>query len=379
VKKTLIVFLAAFFSAQFSSNIKAEDKNWYKCFKGKAGGQAVTMHLCMLEGLVEGYYYEDKVMLPMFIIGEFNGDSLNLTIIEGYSINYIKFNGVCKNEVYSGEMELGYTHKKLKFNVKNKPGISEMFKYESVSGKELMFEDMDEDSPLVRYQEGCIWPSYKYPEVTFLRNEICKQLGFPWNAVTIHDNLLENKRKFISEYMQAYGHLTRESLLLDTLYLKEYTYNHYDDHRLNIVYFDENLFITSKFFSNYRGYHEPVFSNVYVPDNGETYTVYDLQNKEQLELTDIITDEGIKNLPEILAQKFYEQTDVSGDVPLKYLGIRNGIITPSENFVFTPGCVMFYYADNEMGEKSASRRARLYVPVSEIKGYLTQKAKELIM
>jgi hypothetical protein len=147
-------------------------------------------------------------------------------------------------------------------------------------------------------------------------------------------------------------------------------YNLSEEDQLQIAYFDKNLFVVSRFGYSYTGGAHGNY--------GTGFSVYDLKNKERLKLSDVLTEAGIKILPEILEKNFRKQYKVEDTQSLSEYGLFDDTIHVNENFILTPGCMVFDYVPYEIGPYAAGE-IKIYIPMIDIDKYLQPRIIKLFM
>jgi hypothetical protein len=342
----------------------AKEASWYKCFKGKISGYPVTFQLHKYTDQVTGYYYYDKYMMPLVVYGSSKGDSLNLAAYINSNVTE-HFMGILKNGVYSGHWSLGGDSSDLDFSMKEDAKLSAMFEFVYVKGEKDLFRNF-EKSPDATYLEASVWPTTEYPNYRFIRKSICEEKKISTRLVELEPKLKDNMRDFFANYMKEYESITTKEIE-DMGWTS--MYNVAEDDVLGITYYDKNLFITSRFMYAYTGGAHGNYST--------GYNVYDLKNSEKLALSNVLTDEGIKNLPDLLEKNFRMQNQVPETQSLQEFGLFTDTIHVTENFLITPGCMMFCYVPYEIGPY-AMGEARIYLPINEVEKYLKPRAKELL-
>ncbi len=365
MKKVLFLAVLVFSLLVLPLSTFAKEATWYKCLKGKIGDYPVTVHLTKYEKQLNGYYYYDKYMTPLILIGNTNGDSITL-------ISYINnsdgenFSGIFKNGIYSGQWSSqGAETKNLSFSFKEDAKLSGMFEFVYVKGEKDLFRNF-EKSPDATYFEASVWPSAEYPNYRFIRKSICEEKKLSTRLVELGPKFKDNMRDFFAGYMKEYENITKKEIE-DIGWTS--MYNVAEDDILGVVYYDKNLFITSRFMYAYGGGAHGNYTT--------GYNVYDLKNSEKLALGNVLTDEGIKNLPNLLEKNFRLQNEVPVKQSLEDFGLFTDTIHVTENFLITPGCMMFCYVPYEIGPY-AMGEARIYIPINEVEKYIKPRAKELL-
>jgi hypothetical protein len=337
-----------------SLNVFGNDVSWYKCFKGKVGEYPVTMHINLYGDQVTGYYYYDKFMQPLTVMGNVSGDSLKLLAYSN-SYNGERFNGVLKNGKYSGGWE-NDNNAALNFVLEDMKEISSMYEYVYVKGSKTLMNNY-KNSPVSNYLEGTIWPTDENPNKTTLRKIICAEKGLA-NTTSPGSVMLKSRNLYFDTWAKDNSALTKneiEDMGFTSMYntdLEDY---------IRPVYFDKNLMVLSRFMYDYTGGAHGNY--------GSYYSVYDLNTSKKLVLADVITVEGIKNMPAILEKNYRLQNNVPDTQSLSEYGLLVDTIYANENFALTPGCLMFNYTPYEIGPYAAGE-VIIYIPVNQVEKYL---------
>lgn len=347
----------------FTISIFSKDVSWYKYMEGKIGEYPVIMHLHKYGEQLSGYYYYEKYRQPINLIGDFKGDSMSifayLNAPDGET-----FKGVLKGDVYSGEWSTD--KQKLKFSLKENEAKSDMFEYVYVTGEELLFKDLKDKSPSASYLEASVWPSDKYVNYNFIRQSICLAKGYPGTVISIGGEMLANKKKFMENFREENKSVTKKEIE-DIGYGSSYSMQEQDN--MDIAYIDDKILVLSRFSYMFTGGAHGNYATGYYN--------YDLVNKKELKLKDIISDDGIKALPKILEANFRKQNAVPDNQTLTEFGLFTDTIHVTENICFTPGCIMFDYVPYEIGPYAAGE-IRIYVPINEVEKYLSDRVKKIL-
>lgn len=358
--RKIAVFI--FFVFVFSGYSK--DVSWYKYMEGKIGEYPVIMHLHKYGEQVSGYYYYEKFRQPMYILGNFTGDSLSIfAYLNAPDGEY--FRGVLKGDSYKGEWN--NDKQKLKYSLKENKVKSIMFEYVYVQGNEMLFKDLKDISPTAGYLEASIWPAERNPDYKFINQSICLAKGYPGTVISIGGEMLANKKKFMEDFREQNKSVTKKEIE-DAGYGNSYSMEEQDN--MDIAFWDDRLLVLSRFSYMYSGGAHGNYATGYYN--------YDLVNKKELKLKDIISDDGIKALPKILEANFRKQNAVPENQTLSEFGLFTDTIHVTENICFTPGCMMFDYVPYEIGPYAAGE-LRIYVPIHEIEKYLSDRVKKLLL
>jgi hypothetical protein len=356
MKKLLILAVLS-----LSLNIFGKDVSWYKCFKGKVGEYPVTMHINLYGDQITGYYYYDKYMQPLTVMGNVSGDSLKLLAYSN-SYNGERFNGVLKNGKYSGGWE-NDNYATLNFVLEDMKDISSMYEYVYVKGSKTLMTNF-ENSPVSNYLEGTIWPTDENSNKTMLRKIISVEKGLA-NTTSPGSVMLKNRNSYFDSWVKDNSALTKkdiEDMGFTSMYntdLEDY---------IRPVYFDKNIMVLSRFTYEYTGGAHGNY--------GTAYSVYNLNTSKKLALADVITAEGIKNIPAILEKNYRLQNNTPDTMKLSD-ELFTDTIYANENFVLTPGCLMFNYVPYEIGPYAAGEIV-IYIPINQVEKYLKPGIAKLL-
>jgi len=353
----LTLLLSTSIYPEVNSNI-----SWYKCFKGTIGKYPVTMHLHKSDKNVRGFYNYDKMRQPIGFFGDVIGDSVFL--LTNSNNNQESFRGILKKNKYNGQWYNG-DKSTLEFVLTEDESVSAMFEYVYVHGTKQLFKGWDK-SPQGEYTESSFWPTGKYAGSSFIRNSICNEKKFPEGSGAIGDLMLKNQDKFFEGYIKENKDLKKSEIEKSG---NSYMYSFTDEDNLVISYFDDKLFIISRMYYLYAG-------GVH-GDYGTGFTVYDLVNKKKLELSDILTAEGIKNIPTVFEKNFRKQYAVDDKMSLQDYGLFVDTIPVNDNFTLTPGGMAFNYVPYEISSY-AQGEIMIYVPIEDIEKYLVPGIKKLL-
>lgn len=348
----------------FCTGIFSKDVSWYKCLKGNIGGYAVTMHLNKYNDQLGGYYYYDKYMMPFTVIGDSKGDTISLAAYMN-SWQTESFNGVFKSGVYSGNWLQNDTAKKTSFKLQESAENSAMFEYVFVYGEQYLFKNYDK-SPNVTYLEASVWPSDRNPDKENLRYILSKENNFPADITVIGGEMISKRDKFIKEYMKSNKDLTKNDID-DMGYTS--SYNVAEEDHSNLVFLNDKLIVISNFSYLYSGGAHGNYAT--------GYSVYDLKSLNRLRLMDVLSKEGIDELPALLEKNYRIQNAVPDTVKLSDFDLFTDTIYATENFALTPGCMMFGYPPYDIATYAAGE-VKIYVPINEVEKYLKPKAFQLI-
>lgn len=352
-----IAFLL-FFTFVVSSSYSG-DPSWYKLLTGTIDSYPVTMSLVKFGDEVRGFYYYDKYKQPMDVYGNVKGDSITLYSYSGYDDSE-SFKGVLKGSSYSGTWDKPSQNKVFKFSLNDDKKQSSNFEFVYVEGKERFFKDLE--SPFCNYTEGTIWPTDNYANAQFIRNYILKSKNMKTGATEIGGQMLANKKKYIKDFKEYNKDLNRDDMGDGWSYSLE-------SQNISIpVFFNDKLFVLSNFDYSYTGGAHGNY--------GTGFTNLDLKRKKVLTLDDVVTKKGIEKLPALLEKYFKIQRGVPQEKTLQDAGLFLDTIPVNENFMISPGSIMFNYVPYEIASY-ADGEIKITIPFSEISDFIKPDVKDL--
>jgi hypothetical protein len=346
-----------------SVNLFAKDVSWYKCFKGKIGDYPVTLHINKYGEQVTGYYNYDKYAQPLTVMGTSKGDSLILSVYFGNE-DYENFSGKLFKGKYSGRWESD-KNKSMNFELNEDTKISGMYEFVYVTGEKKLLKDY-KNSPYASYLEGTIWPTDDNPRAEMLEKILITERHFPAGTTSPGERMLANKNEFFANYKKDNKDVTVAELK-DLGYTS--MYNLAIEDYLRIAYQDEKILVLSGFSYAYTGGAHGNY--------GTGFTTYDIKTGKKFSVGEVLTDEGVKEMPKLLEKNFRRQNNAPETQSLTEFGLLVDTIYANDNFALTPGCLMFSYTPYEIGPYAAGE-INIYIPINEVEKYLKPKALQLI-
>lgn len=354
MKKSAFLLLLLF----FISNSFSGDKSWYKVFEGNIGSYPVTVHMVLYGENIRGYYYYNKYKKPMEFFGTLKNDSLELDSYYSYDYSEI-FKGIYKSNSYSG-VWIDTEDESNKLDFKLTSNASSGFDFVYVEGSERLFKDLE--TPQATYMEGTVWPIDKYENALFIRNSILKLMDMRSGLTEIGGLMLENKKKYMKEFRDQNADVKKDEVA-DGGWSYSLDWNEV----ISPVYEDENIFVLGSYNYTYTGGAHGNY--------GTGFTNLDLKRKRIIKLSDILTSAGIKALPKLLEKNYKLQNKVSPEKSLMEAGLFVDTIPVNDNFIITPGTLMFNYVPYEIASY-ADGEVKIYIPYNEISAYIKPDAKE---
>jgi len=355
ILSVIIVFIG------FTSQGFADDVSWFKVFKGKIGSSPVTMNLVKYSEEVKGYYYYDKYKIPMTIFGSSGNDSLDLiSYFNSYDTEHFK--GNFKNGKFSGRWK-DSKDKVLDFVLQEDPKLSSQFEFVFVKENRKLFKT-EESSPYAEYVEGTIWPGSSCDFQAILKAAILKEKNFPAGIESPGQIMLKNKKKYIEGFLEENKNFSIKDI--DDL---GFSYSMIDHDVMVPAYFDENIFVFSRYWYNYSGGAHGNY--------GTQFRNFDLKKNKFIELSDILTENGIKALPGLFEKYYRIQNNVDPSKSLQDDGLFTDTIHVNDNFIITPSGLTFNFVPYEIAPYAGGELV-IYISAIEISAYLKPRGKELI-
>ncbi|MBZ0202504.1 MAG: RsiV family protein [Ignavibacteria bacterium] len=354
-KLPFLLIIVTIFNVSFSG-----DKYWFKSLSGTIDSYPVILNVVKAGDDLRGYYYYEKNKKPMVVYGTFKGDSLVLSAYFTYEDSEI-FSGIFSGGSYTGTWRGKDGSKNSEFRLKEQK-ISSDFEYVYVEGSERLFKDIE--SPNAHYSDGIVWPTDKYSNSLFLRNAILKQKNLKSGLTAIGDIMLAEKKKYMKDFFEYNKDVKRDDVSGDGGW--SYSLDQVDI--IMPVYFDGDLFVISSYDYSYTGGAHGNY--------GTFYTNLDLKRKKILSLDDVLTKKGIDKMPELLEKYYKLERNIPSGTSLMESGLFVDTIRTNDNFLISPGNIMFNYIPYEIASY-ADGEVTIFVPYEEFSGYVKPEVKEL--
>ena len=212
-------------------------------------------------------------------------------MISPYTVNssFDDFRGVFRNGIYKGTCTINENDVKINFEFIVDKAASDLFDFMFVKQDKQLFKGY-KNSPTASYTEGCIWPSEKYSQYEYIRAVISQQKKFPAGMKSVNSELKNNMDTFFTSYFDNYKDVTKKEIEKDNFLTSGYSLE--DEDLMVPAYLDNNIFVLLSM--NYT------FSGGAHGNYGTGYYTIDLKNKKILKLEDLLTQDGIKNMPVLL-------------------------------------------------------------------------------
>lgn len=356
MKKIALLFLIAVVVTTSYSG----DKYWFKTLTGTINMYTVTMNLVKYGDELRGYYYYDKYKKPMVVYGNFNNDSLLMSAYYGYEDSET-FKGIFSENTYKGVWTSKDGTVTLQFRMEEKKTSSGDFQYVYVEGSERLFKDLE--TPNAHYVNGIVWPTDKYTSSLFVRNAILKQMNKKTGITEIGELMLADKKKYMKDFFEYNKDIKR-----DDVSDGGWSYSLDQIDIMMPVYYDNELFAISSYDYTYTGGAHGNY--------GTAFTNLDLKRRKILILNDVLTKKGIEKMPALLEKYYKLERGIPPGTSLMESGLFVDTIRATENFLITPGNMMFDYVPYEIASY-ADGEVTIFVPFEEISAYIKPEVSEL--
>jgi len=331
-----ILFSVIFAITSLVSFAQNNAAGWYKMLNGKIDKYSVTLHLHKAGHTYSGYYYYDSKQEPIYFMGEDTSVKGKIKLIAfppGDNSQQESLVFSCANGKATGTWKTG-SKQNLIFTAIELP--SSEFSYVYTTGS-VKLRPKIKKSPVASYEAASVWPTGNTVKENFIKKVIRDAfIANNQSAEEIGALLLKEKRNFLNEYL-------RENKDIKDIELKgtSFAYNMEQDNKMMIVYGSPNILTMAYFNYSYTGGAHGNY--------GTSYYSLDLLNRKQLQLSDIITLDGIPVLKSLLEKSFRKQFQLKATDSLHEAGLFENVIEPNENFYLTSTGIGFNYVPYEIG------------------------------
>lgn len=320
------------------------------------------MHLHKAGRNYYGYYYYESQQKPIYFSGEDSSVRNKISLVAFSTSNATEsFTFAINNETASGTWKKNERSKALPFDGnETKPVIPLTYVY---TEGEKKLRPMVAESPQASFFAGSIWPTGTSPLDVFLQKSVVQHYDKKNNGTEIGKLMQRNKTEFFRGYESDFKDVKtadfKESPSMYTVDQSEH---------ILMVYQSPKIATIADFTYVYSGGAHGNY--------GTSYSSYDLVNKKQLKLTDIVTADGKKRLSALLAKSVRAQFRLKPSAPLTEVLFENRI-TPNQNFYITGKGIGFSYNPYEIAAY-AFGEINVFIPFKEIETNLLPSFKQLL-
>lgn len=360
-------FFTLLFLVTSLASYAQKETSYYRVLSGKAGELKATLHMHVSGIKITNYLWLENYAIPIHCFTEYKRSCDSLTITENMHSVSITLSGVYKGTGYTGICSLQIDSNnadKTVFTLKEvNDSLFIPFSYFTQEATLAMPGNLQNESS-GNFFYGCIWPlkSNNRKLDAALQSTINKLFGNK-GAVTDAITLVNtSKTKFSNKWNHAMALIKPDDAKLLGLSLsaeEEYT--------IAVMYEDERVISLAGF--NY------VFTG---GAHGNYITSIKNINKKTgkvLQLTDVLTTQGINALPKILEAIVRTQYNLDKDKTLEENGLFVKTIKPSNNFYITNGNLGFIYSPYSL-MPYAYGEPNLFITAPVINKYLKSAYKK---
>ena len=337
--------------------------SWYKKYNGTIDKYPISMQLHKTGHKYAGYYYYNSRQEPVYFTGEDTTEAGHIKVNAYLPNNETdeNFNFSIKGNSAAGQWYATEKSKALPFSAKEDTSAS-AFDYIYTEGTTMLRPAMKE-SPAASFDAATIWPKENSAQSIFLKKLIADAFGEKNSTEDIGKIFLRQKKKFLYDYLEQYKD-TKEEELKDA-----WSYNSDQSDQVMIVYRSSKLLVLAHLSSSYTGGAHGIYGTSYIP--------VDLVNNKKIELSNVITVAGQKQLSKLLEKSFRKAYSVKDKDSLSEGGLFENKISPNDNFYVTAKGIGFCYNPYEIGP-FAMGEINLFIPFTELNVYLQPGFKKLI-
>jgi len=345
-----------------TSIVCAQSSNWYKQITGTVDKYPVTIHLHKAGHNYYGYYYYESQQKPIYFSGDDSSVRNRISLIAFASNDATEsFSFTINNEKATGNWKKDEKSKPVSFTGnETKPIIP--LTYVHTEGEKKLRPAVAE-SPQATFFAGSIWPTGTSPLDAFLQKAVLQHYDEKNNGTEIGKLMLRNKMEFFRGYENDFKDVK-------TADFKESPsmYNVDQSEHILMVYQSPKIATIADFTYVYSGGAHGNY--------GTSYSSYDLVNKKQLKLADVMTAEGKKKLNALLAKAVRLQFNLKPSAPLTEVLFENKI-APNQNFYITGKGIGFSYSPYEIAAY-AYGEINVFIPFKEVEASLLPSFKQLL-
>lgn len=328
---------------------------WYKTFTGKVGNMDAVMHLASTIQYT-GYIWFRQNQYPIDISGNLlSGDSIRLHSTDG--VLSITLEGILSKSLIKGQAVLDLTTdnqpaKKASFSLYEDSSYTQ-FQELYAKTETTLPKKLNNASAFFSYR-ATVWPKDKTTFSDSIKKLIVRTLQLKNNEnVTgqMKSKCLDESKQWVSENLRLFPKDASEMGLSLTVETRDV---------VNIMYEDERVITLACFTFAYTGGAHGNY--------GTTLYTIDKRTGESIRPEDILSEEGLKRLPQILDASARAQFKVKKGSLLDN-GFLVAYIPVSRSFYITGTGIGFLYNPYEIMPFSAGQ-VNLMVPFNALSTYL---------
>lgn len=335
--------------------------NYFMLLKGSIDKYPVSLYLYARKQEYSGYYYYEAQQQPIQLYG--NADSTNGKIVlTAYDDNDSTevFTLAFTNGKATGNWQKG--NKQLAVTLAQE-ALPLQFDYVGFADSVRLVDTMM-NSPVGTAEIASVWPKGSTATDNFVKQQIALLFDEKQPKTAINNIMQAAAGQFLNEYKND-SDITKEEI---QEFPERLNYDLSCD--LRITYFTNSLLTLS--FYNYA------YSGGAHGNYGTTYRQLDLLHDKALQLKDILTTDGIKQLRPLLEKSFRNEQHLQPSQSLdKDSYLFENKIEPNENFYATGKGLIFSYQPYEIGPYAAGE-ITIMIPYQELQNYMQPSFQELL-
>lgn len=354
IKKLFTIILSIIFPILL---LGQDATSWYKTYSGKIGNMKGVLHLASSTDL-NGYLWFNQGLAPIEISGTRKGkDSVELTSVGG--VLSISLTGIINKGVFKGTSVISLQYgnsqnpeKKAGFELREDTSYTS-FEIQSAKTLASLPSSLKNESTFSA-EIQTIWPVKNSVYTTRLQTAIRQFLDIPTNKVPIstqiHNAVLRPQKEWLKENSKL---SPKEAADMGLSLSEELLY------KVSIMYEDARTISLAQFAYAYTGGAHGNYST----------SIKNIlkKNGANINLSDILTPEGVKRLPFLLNQAARTTYKVTG--ALKDNGFLVDKIPVSKEFCLMRDGIAFYYSPYEI-KPFSDGEVSLFIPIRSISAYL---------
>ncbi|WP_118974105.1 DUF3298 and DUF4163 domain-containing protein [Taibaiella koreensis] len=331
--------------------------NFYKRLEGTIAGQPVVMHLQCAGGVLQGVYYYLKHGTWLMVNGNLDGQRPNNLRLNEVSFSEGETTAIIDCQYGQGTLKGSWRSpggdKNYLVELKETyPDGAYTFTAMSLSDSLAAFTPVD-SSPVARISNTFVIPLKNDADGKWLEASIKKALHVDSSLLKL--DIAEAMRNMNSRYLKSYHDEVKGMNREDISAMMNY-----EDMQYVSVCYNENGFVIL----NSDGYS---YSGGAHGNGGSSFYCFDVRNRRELALKDVITADSAKLQP-IVERAFRKQQGLRPGDSLNTILFENHLATTT-NFYFTNKGLGFYYFPYEVAAYAVGP-IHVFVDFTELKAYL---------
>lgn len=355
-----ISFALVLFFCSLLTIAQSPDK-WYKVFTGKAGNLVTTMHLYKAGEIYSGYTWFEQNQTPMQIHGAYPvAKSDSIMISAGSGTVSLVLTGILTPTGFKGNSQLikeGSQDKFAPFELQiSTDKVYSPFSYFFTEATDSMPAQYKNYSRL-SYFISSVWPAGNKPLDESIKKFIRTSLGMKPPPVETGKFIVDAKNKVLKDWKAYYVKLTPKQTPDLGLSL-----SHWEENKILVMH--ENEKFISLAYYNFLEAGGAAHGNF-----NTTVASFNKQTGKQIQLTDVLTTQGINLLSSILDQVARIMYNAKNNKPLDQNGFLVKKIIPTKNMYVTGSGIGFMYAPYEI-KPFSDGEINLLVPFTALKPFM---------